>query len=524
VTSHTYQLDLYQALQKIPTSIWFGVVIGICFFLSLGGVALFDLDEGEYAAASFEMLQRHEFITPYLNAQPLFEKPILLFWLQAISASAFGINEWGFRLPSAMASAFWVDALYRFTRRYFDRDTAIAAVLFSAGSFMVVVIGRAAITDALLNLFIALSMLAIFNYTRRPNPVTVRWIFVWMGLGVLTKGPIAVLFPVVVSFIWYAWNRELKSWFRIAFRPLPWLLFLIIVLPWYGLEYRAHGQAFIDDFILKQNVHRFTSTMEGHGGVLYYYLPVLLFIFMPYTGMLAVLLTKVRNMRHDPLDRFLWLWFLFVLVFFSISSTQLPHYLLPGATPLFILMAKYRRALSSGLLAYLPALVFFALLWCLPDLLHLFSAHSNDLYIQAVAARIDTAMGTGYRIGIGCSLLLACMFLLVTRRSLKPCQGLHVLAMAQVFMLLYALLPAVSDLLQEPVVNAARKARTLDATVVTWQIRMPSFTVYRGKVTPERAPRVGEVVYTRIDKLEQLPDYELLYNEGGIVLAKIKPD
>jgi len=237
-----------------------------------------------------------------------------------------------------------------------------------------------------------------------------------------------------------------------------------------------------------------------------------------------VLLTKLRNMLHDPLDRFLWLWFLFVLLFFSISNTQLPHYLLPGTTPLFILMAKYRSALTSGLLAYLPVMIFFALLLFLPDLLHLFTAQSHDLYIQAVATGIDTAMGTHYRIWIGFILLLACLLLLFTRRRLLPCQGLHVLAMAQVFMLLYALLPAVSDLVQEPVVNAARKARTLDATVVTWQIRMPSFTVYRGKVTPERAPRAGEVVYTRIDKLEQLPSYQLLYNEGGIVLAKIKPN
>ena len=524
MTNHTDQFDLYQALQKIPTPIWFGVLIGVCFFLSLGGVALFDLDEGAYAVASFEMLQRHDFITPYLNDQPFFEKPILLYWLQIISASVFGINEWGFRLPSAIATAFLMGATYRFTLRYYNRETAIAAVLFSAGSFMVIVIGRAAITDALLNLFIALSMLAIYDYTHRPNPATVRWIFVWMGLGVLTKGPIAVLIPVVVSFIWYAWNRDLQSWFRVAFRPLPWLLFLITVLPWYGLEYRAQGQAFIDDFILKHNVNRFTSTMEGHGGSLYYYLPLLLFMFMPYTGMLVVLSTKLRHMLHDPMDRFLWLWFLFVLVFFSISNTQLPHYLLAGATPLFILMAKYRSALTSSLLAYLPALIFFALLLCLPDLLKPLAAQSNDLYIQAIATGIDSAMGTHYRMWTGVTLLLTVLLLLFTRRRLMPCQGLHVLALAQVFMLVYALIPAVSDIQQKPVVNAAYMARSLDATVVIWQIRMPSFTIYSGKITPERAPRAGEVVYTRIDKLEQLPNYELLYNAGGIVLAKIKPD
>ncbi|MGD8926604.1 MAG: glycosyltransferase family 39 protein [Thioalkalispiraceae bacterium] len=522
-----YQFDLYQALQKIPTPIWFGVLIGLCFFLSLGGVSLFDEDEGAFAAGSFEMLQRHEFITPYLHSQAYFAKPILTFWLQMISASVFGINEWGFRLPSALASAFLMGAIYRFTLRHFNRETAMAAVLFAAGSMMVVVIGRAAIADALLNLFVALSLFAIFDYTRRPQPATLRWVFVWMGLGVLAKGPVAIVFPVAVSFAFYAMDttgqRDLKTWFKLAFRPLPWLLLLTIVLPWYVLEYLDQGQAFIDGFFLKHNIHRFSATMEGHGGHLFYYLPVLLLMFMPYTGMLAVLLTRLRNMLHEPLDRFLWLWFLCVLLFFSVSQTQLPHYLLSGAPPLFILMARYRRALRSGLLAYLPAIAFFALLLFLPDLLKQLAAQSTDLYITAVAARIDTAMGTGYYFWVGLCLVFAVLLMLLAKRRLLPCQGLHLLAIAQIFMLLYALLPAADELQQQPVRQAARKARSLDATVVLWQIRMPSFAIYRGAVTPERAPRPGEVVFTRIDKLAQLNNYELLFNEGGIVLAKIKP-
>ena len=88
--------------------LWLFVLVGISFFMSLGGVALFDLDEGAFTAATFEMLLRHDYITTYLNGELRFDKPILIYWLQAISASLFGTNEWGFRLPSALAAACWM--------------------------------------------------------------------------------------------------------------------------------------------------------------------------------------------------------------------------------------------------------------------------------------------------------------------------------------------------------------------------------------------------------------------------------
>lgn len=507
----------------MPLPVWFTVLVGICFFQSLGGVALFDLDEGAFTAASFEMLLRQDYITTYLNGVPRFDKPILIYWLQVISVSLFGINEWGFRLPSAVAASFWMWGIYRFSAQYLNRESAIAAVLFGASSFLVVVIGRAATADALLNLFIALTMFSIYRYTVRPHPATVNWVFLWMGLGVLTKGPVAILIPLVVSFLYFALGRDLKTWLKVAFRPLPWLIFLLVVTPWYVLEYLDQGQAFINGFFLKHNLSRFSSTMEGHGGNPFYYLPILLLIFMPYTTMLGVLLTRLRVAVTDPLDRYMWLWFAFVLLFFSFSSTQLPHYLLYGASPLFVLMAKHRTSLSSRFLAYLPAILFFSVLLFLPEILKASADNSQDLYIKAVAGGIDAALGLAYRVWSGLALLATVLLLLAAKRYLSSWQGLQVLGLVQALFMTNALIPAFGQLQQEPVRNAAIKARSLDATVVMWQIRMPSFTVYRGAVTPSRVPQPGEVVFTRIDKLDQIGRHDLLYQQGGFVLARLRP-
>lgn len=488
--------------------------------MSLGGVPLFDLDEGAFSAATFEMLQRHDFITTYLNGEPRFDKPILIYWLQALSVSMFGLNEWALRLPSAMAATGWMLTLYYFSRRLWSQTTALYAVTFAAGSLLVVVIGRAAIADALLNLFLALSLLSILDYTQQADKARLRWIFVWMALGVLTKGPIAILIPLMVSVIWFASYSRLREWWGLTLQPLPWLLFFVIVLPWYLLELQAQGQAFIDGFFLKHNINRFSSTMEGHGGHLYYYLPVLLVAFMPFTGLLFTLFSQLRQQLTDPVDRFLWIWFGFVLVFFSVSQTQLPHYLLYGASPIFLLMARHRKRLSSRIMAWLPAVAFYGVMFIFPELLIQAAQTNDNTYVQAVLQNLPTAMGTDYRLWTGAALCLSIALFFVPRRSMAPYRGLQVLAFAQVFVIVYALLPAVATLQQQAVKNAALFARTLSEPVVMWRIRMPSFTVYRGKVTPERPPEPGEVVFTRIDKLQHPQEYELLYQQSGIILAR----
>lgn len=505
-------------VNTLPAPVVLGAVLLLCFAYNLGAVPLFDLDEGAFSAATWEMLQRHDFITTYLNGELRFDKPILIYWLQAASVSLFGLTEWALRLPSAIAASCWVAAIYAFGRKQLDVETGLAAALVAALSIGVIIIGRAATADALLNLFITLCLLDIYRYFDRPDILVRRRTFVWIGLGLLTKGPIAILVPLVVSGLFVAVQRRWQDWFRALFDPLGWVIMLAIAMPWYVLEYLAQGQAFIDGFFLKHNVGRFSSTMEGHGGSLFYYLPVALLICLPFTGLLLRILPRIKLARHEPLDLFLWLWFGFIIVFFSFSNTQLPHYLLYGVSPLFLLMAKYRNDLRSKLLAYVPLLLWLGLLAALPDVLHAIMGGAGDAYSRALAGFADTVFSANYRIWMLVAFMLTVAIALWPKQPLW--KGLLYCGVLHAFIIAQWVAPAAGRLLQQPVKEAALKARQYPETVVMWRVNMPSFVVYREKITPRREPQPGELVFSRVDALDNLGAHEVIYRKGGIVLAK----
>ncbi|MCG6971349.1 MAG: glycosyltransferase family 39 protein [Gammaproteobacteria bacterium] len=513
-------------IQSIPAPVVLGAVLLMCFGYNLGVPPLFDLDEGAFSAATWEMLQRGDFITTYLNGELRFDKPILIYWLQAASVSLFGLNEWALRLPSAIAASLWVVAVYGFARQRLEPteganvgvNAGLAAALIAAFSIGVVVIGRAATADALLNLLITLTLLDIIRYFQRPDFVLRNRVYVWIGLGLLTKGPIAIIVPLAVSLMYVAIQKRWQDWLRAVFNPLGWVIMLAIALPWYILQYQAQGQAFIDGFFLKHNVGRFSSTMEGHGGSLLYYVPVVLLIILPFAGLLLRILPRIKQAFHEPLDLWLWLWFGFIFVFFSLSNTQLPHYLLYGTTPLFLLMAKYRNDLQSKLLAYVPLVLWLALLAILPDVLHIAAAEVDDAYTRAMVQSVDSVFGTGYRIGIIAALIITLGFFFM--RGKPVWQGLLMAGALHTFVIVQWVGPAAGELLQQPVKSAARQARQYTEPVVMWRINMPSFTVYRQQVTPRRDPRAGEIVFTRIDALPDLGAHEVIFKQYGIVLAK----
>ncbi len=505
-------------IKTVPAPVLLGAALLLCFAYNLGTPPLFDLDEGAFSAATWEMLKRGDFITTYLNGELRFDKPILIYWLQAASVSVFGINEWALRLPSAIAASVWVVAVFNFARSRMDATTGLVAALIAAFSAGVVVIGRAATADALLNLFITLTLLDIIRYFEHPSFLLRNRVYLWMGFGLLTKGPIAIIVPLVVSFLYVAVQRRWQDWARALFNPLGWAISLAVALPWYIMEYLAQGQAFIDGFFLKHNVSRFSSTMEGHGGSLFYYLPVALLVILPFTGLLLRILPRIKQALDEPLDLWLWIWFGFIIIFFSFSNTQLPHYLLYGVTPLFLLMAKYRDDLQSKSLAYLPLLVWLALLALLPDIFPMAAGRANDVYTQFLAQRADSVFGIGYRIGLMAAFVITVG--LFFWRGKPIWQGLLIAGVLHTIVIVQWVGPAAGELMQQPVKTVAKLARQYNETIVMWRLNMPSFTVYREQVTPRRDPQPGELVFTRVDALSDLGAHEVIYQEGAIVLAR----
>jgi len=477
----------------VPSLRWVLLIFALplaAFFLRLGGAPLFDVDEGAFSEATREMFERGEFLSTYLNGEPRFDKPILIYWLQALGYLLFGTSEWAFRLPSALAAACWSYASWAFARERFGANTALAALAIAATALGPFAIGRAATADALLNLLI--------------------------------KGPIAVLVPGAVTLLYCATRGEWKLWARTVFDPAGLAILAVLVVPWYTAALIIHGQAFIDGFIFKHNVGRFTTTLEGHAGSLFYYVLAVPLLLLPWTGPLLASLRHARADWATGARRFLWLWAAFVVVFFSLSGTKLPHYALYGATPLFLLIAAHRNTLQRAWLHLLAPTAFLLLLPLLPLVFHQLSTGSagNAYYRAQLSLALGEAGVVYYLVTLAA---LALWLVLALRWKAAAWLKLTAAAAIQVVTLALVVVPWIGAVLQGPVKEAGLMARVLDEPVVAWRFTAPSFSVYREAVTRDRPPEAGELALTRVDRVPA-DGYETLYSKGGVALVRRQPE
>ncbi|HUM93574.1 MAG TPA: glycosyltransferase family 39 protein [Candidatus Competibacter sp.] len=491
------------------------------FFYQLGAVPLFDLDEGAFGQATREMFLRGDFMSTYLNGQPRHDKPILSYWLQAASLRAFGVNEFAFRLPSALAASAWTLLVFGFGRRVADSRRGLLAALLLSTSLAVTAIGKAATADALLNLLLAASVMALYLYLREGRRCWLYAAAAAMGLGFLTKGPVAVVIPGGVSLLYCASRGEWRDGLRLALDWRAWLVFFAIAAPWYLLQYWREGEGFVLGFFLRHNWGRFQQPLEGHGGGWWYYAPVLLVGLLPHTGLLPrVALARWRAWIADPLGRYLLIWFGWVLLVFSLAATKLPHYLTYGYTGLFLLMApEADKPGPAGWLLF-PQLLFFGLLLALPGL--------AGLAAPSVRDELARAQLQGLTVPLDYYAVLAAAVLLtlygMRERRIAPVYKLIASGLMLVSVTSGQVAPLVASVRQQPVKDAGLLARQYpQQPVVMWGVNVPSFSVYSGRIVERRAPRPGDVALVKSTSLPALEAHEVLYQRHGIALARLAP-
>lgn len=495
--------------------------------LNLGGVPLFDVDEGAFSSATREMLDSGNWLSTTLNGAPRFDKPIFIYWLQAISVAIFGFSEWAVRLPSALAAAAWCVLVGRFAQERMPAGTGSVALVVAATSLGVMVIGRAATADALLNLLLAAACFDGYRYLEDDNKSALRRAYAWVAIGLLTKGPIAVMVPSAALSLFALASGRLPRLLRGAIDPIGWALLLAIALPWYIAALMIHGQAFIDGFILKHNVERALTPLHGHRGFVGYQLAATLVLLLPWTPVLIGAAFGIRQDFREPFKRFLWLWFLFVLLFFTIVSTKLPHYVLYGASPLFLLIALKAREWADGrwwqrLLLVAPALLLLAALPMLPSLVAAQAPGMDRPYAVAMLSRAaEVAQAQRYvLISTGFAVVGLAVAVLLWRRTLIAACALAVLfgvAMVEVAA------PYAGELMQGPTYRAAQFAKGRSETIVLWHFPAPSFSAYLGRRTPARTPEPGELAFTRVGQVPADVPVEVLFREGGVLLVKRLP-
>ncbi len=316
------------------------LISGSLFFFRLGTPGLFDADEPAYAQAAREMLESGDWVTPHFNGRPRFDKPILFYWLITLSYRVFGVTEFAVRIWSALAGVILVVLIAWAARRTFGPSADLWAGLAFTTSLLTALLARAAVTDMLLTLFVTTAILAGLEALGGARRIKwwARLFWTAMGLAVLVKGPVGVLIPMMAlgGLLFFLQERR-----RALARLVPWegpLLFAVLTLPWYGLVLGANGWAFVEGFIIKHHITRYSGVVSSHAGPIWFYLPVLLIGFFPWSGFLpSALWIAGRGVRWRqtgrPTDRLLIAcacWVVGIFLFFSFAGTKLPSYLFPA--------------------------------------------------------------------------------------------------------------------------------------------------------------------------------------------------
>jgi 4-amino-4-deoxy-L-arabinose transferase-like glycosyltransferase len=324
------------------------------FLVNLGVPSLWDIDEGHNAEAAREMLVSGNWVVPTFNFQLRPDKPALLYWLQIAAYRVCGVNEWAARLPSAIAACCTILITYEIGRKIFNPATGLLAGLILASTVLFCAAAHFANPDALL---CALCTLALGIFWSGYQDGTRTWFLpaaVAAGLAVLAKGPVGLVLPSAVAVLFLLWEGQ---WRRLWDRRLLWgsLVFVAVVVPWYAWVGMQTRSEFLLDFWLKHNVGRFQATMENHRGPFYYYLLCLIVGFAPWSVFFgpAFWFGFVRGETGNPIKsayRFLACWVVVYVVFFSLSATKLPNYILPIYPAVALLSARFFDRWRNGLL------------------------------------------------------------------------------------------------------------------------------------------------------------------------------
>jgi 4-amino-4-deoxy-L-arabinose transferase-like glycosyltransferase len=405
VTQTSNELPESQPLSTTARLLWLVLILAtlyLCYFHNLGALGLVGPDEPRYAWIARDMQETGDWITPRLYGKPWFEKPPLYYWGAALSFKLFGVSEITARLPSAIFALLATLALAWLALRLYGAETARWLLLLLPTTVGMVGFSHAAATDMpfaatltiamvfaakLLNLIPSParqsessatspgSLRSFTSFTSSTSFTSILFGF-FLGLATLAKGPAAIILSGGAVLLWAILTKRWRDAFR-CLHPAAIASFCLTALPWYILCARRNPD-FFRVFIIEHNFNRFLTPQFQHIQPFWFYIPILLIAFLPWTlallwALLYGTLRYLPSRRPSPQTILLLCWPLFCLLFFSISKSKLPGYILPAIPAIALLLA---RALTSLLPQYeksfrwlltsfsiLALLAAFALLW-----------------------------------------------------------------------------------------------------------------------------------------------------------------
>jgi 4-amino-4-deoxy-L-arabinose transferase-like glycosyltransferase len=345
----------------------------VCYFSHLGAIGFVGPDEPRYAWIARDMAETGDWVTPRLYGKPWFEKPPLYYWGAAICFKLFGVSEAAARLPSAISALLATLALGWLAWRIYGTETSRWLLLLLPTTVGMIGFSHAAATDMPFSAMLTIAMVCVavivelgperpsldgpqHAASQRHDVAGRRWVAlilfgVFLGLAVLAKGPAAIILCGGAVFAWALFTKRWRDALRLL-HPAAIITFCATALPWYVLCARRNPD-FFRIFIIEHNFKRFLTPEFQHIQPFWFYVPIVLVAFLPWTALLvwAVCVGAVQAVRSRNISQatvYFLAWVLFCIAFFSISQSKLPGYILPAIPAIGVLVSYSRVAAATN--------------------------------------------------------------------------------------------------------------------------------------------------------------------------------
>lgn len=521
------QFNQQKELRYFDKNTWFWIVVSSVLFIPfLGGVHLFDWDEINFAELAREMVVTGDYLRLQINYETFTEKPPLFFWLQAISMNMFGIGEYAARFPNAILGVIVVPFLYISGKFLIDRRFGFLWALSWFGSILPFLYFKSGIIDPLFNFFIFNGLFFLIHFIWRKNNYNNLYFsksaqaYLWIagisiGLGVLTKGPVAYL----IVFLCLAANWVLErfkayiswvSFFKFSFIALG------VFLVWFAIDASINGPDFLVEFTIRQ-WELLTSEDAGHGGFIGYHFVVLLLGCFP-ASILAI--RGMGRFREQPyhvqsFQRWMIILLWVVLILFSLVGTKIIHYSSMAYYPISFLSAlalwnllenrvKLKKWIPStmGVVGFVIISISIALPYLglhLDEFMWLFE---QDPFAYAnMAAEVNWTM-MDYLPGLWYAIILVLFFLLLKNYKIHSYRVLFFGTSVWVFITLISFIAKIERISQNASVEFFESQQGEDAYLTTYYYKSYVPWFY-GRVVPytnEKALNQAWLLYGEVDK------------------------
>jgi 4-amino-4-deoxy-L-arabinose transferase-like glycosyltransferase len=515
-------------------------ISALLFVPFLGGLHLFDWDEINFAESAREMILTGDYLTVRINFEPFWEKPPLFFWFQVISMRIFGIGEFAARFPNAICGMISLLVLYRTGRRIYDEAFGLLWVLVYIGSLLPFFYFKSGIIDPWFNLFIFLGLLQFIFFLESEKSAR-RWGMlalsaVFVGLAVLTKGPVAILlFGLTVLVYWI-----LKK-FRLKINAMEIIVFILVLSLvgglWFLLQILHGNYDIISDFITYQ-IRLFRTQDAGHGGFFGYHVVVLLL------GVFPASVFAIKGFRisyyDDPFQKRFKLWmiilFLVVLVIFSVVRTKIVHYSSLCYFPLTFLGADVVYRIIRGKIRYYRWIhyiyAFVAVIYGLFSIAAPFILMNKHAVIQKGWITDEFARGqlqtgvvwSGSEMAIGIIFIIGIVFtlVLVARKRKAGYYLIFINTTVYVLLNIVILTPKIEEYIQGALIEFCKERQSEDCYIETLGMKSYAHYFYTDKQIPEN-PEAEDKDWLLTGKIDK-PVYFILRNRSVPKFREKYPD